>query len=55
VWVDQVQELTFTLDRSSTPGWKCVIGDRKDNEEPQARMLRRIREVTSALSELGVL
>lgn len=55
VFVDQVTALTYSFDRASTPGWNVVIGDRKDAEEPQARLLRKVRDFTSALQDLGVL
>lgn len=55
VYVDQITELVYSMDRMNAPGWAITIGDQADTEEPIARLFRHIQSVTGTLSDLGVL
>ncbi|UXE03742.1 minor tail protein [Gordonia phage ObLaDi] len=55
LFVDQVTEMTFKYDRKTTPGWEFIVGDAKAAEQPQVRLMRKIKNITGTLHDLGVL
>lgn len=54
VYVDRITELTLSWDRKTAPGWNIIVGHREP-EDPVAKALAMIQDVTSIARDLGVL
>lgn len=55
LFVDQVQEITYTDSRDNPNAWKAVIGDPEAAESPLNKALRQIRRVSGFVKSLGVI
>lgn len=53
--VEQVKELKLSWGADSPHEWEITVGDPNDIEDPVEHALERIREVTGAIHDLGVI
>ena len=53
--VEQVKELKLSWGADTPHEWEITVGDPNDVEDPVEHALERIREVTGAIHDLGVI